>query len=138
MILLDTDSLSLHLFGHQRLLARVQAASEVPAITVVTQLEVLRGRAEALLKAADAEQLLRAQQGLFRSREHLAVFRIIPFDSVSAAEFDQLRMIKKLKKIGRADLLIASIARAHRATLVTRNVRDFCQVPGLQVVNWID
>jgi len=93
MILLDTDSLSLHLFGHQRLLARVQAASEVPAITVVTQLEVLRGRAEALLKAADAEQLLRAQQGLFRSREHLAVFRIIPFDSVSAAEFDQLRMI---------------------------------------------
>jgi tRNA(fMet)-specific endonuclease VapC len=43
-----------------------------------------------------------------------------------------------MSKIGRADLLIASIAMAHRATLVTRNVRHFAQIPGLVVVNWID
>jgi tRNA(fMet)-specific endonuclease VapC len=43
-----------------------------------------------------------------------------------------------LKKIGRADLLIASIARANKAILVTRNLKDFRQVPGLQVENWAD
>lgn len=37
MILLDTDSFTLHQYGQQRFLERLQAASEIPAITVVTQ-----------------------------------------------------------------------------------------------------
>ena len=60
------------------------------------------------------------------------------FDAQAAAVFDRLRGHKKLKKIGRADLLIASIALARRATLVTRNLRHFQQVPGLLVENWAD
>ncbi len=40
--------------------------------------------------------------------------------------------------MGRADLLIASMALARRATLVTRNVRHFPPVPGLTVENWMD
>jgi tRNA(fMet)-specific endonuclease VapC len=43
-----------------------------------------------------------------------------------------------LKKLGRADLLIASIALAHGATLVTRNLRHFHQIPGLYTENWAD
>lgn len=49
-----------------------------------------------------------------------------------------MRQEKKLKKIGRADLLIASIALAERALLVTRNLKDFKQIPGLHVENWAD
>ena len=63
---------------------------------------------------------------------------VIPFDARSAAEFDRLRQIKNLKRIGRADLLIASIALAQRATLVTRNLRHFRQIPGLNLENWAD
>ena len=55
-----------------------------------------------------------------------------------ASEFDRLRQSRKLKKIGRADLLIAAITLANRATLVSRNLKDFRQVPGLQVENWAD
>jgi predicted nucleic acid-binding protein len=44
---------------------------------------------------------------------------------------DRLRQTKKLKKIGRGDLLIAAIALAHRAKLIS-------QVSGLQVENWAD
>jgi tRNA(fMet)-specific endonuclease VapC len=59
-------------------------------------------------------------------------------DTASASEFDHLRRNKKLKRIGRADLLIAAITLAHRATLVTRNLKDFRQVPGLRTENWAD
>ncbi len=57
---------------------------------------------------------------------------------MAAAEFDRLRENRKLRKIGRADLLIACVALANRATLVTRNLKHFRQVPGLQVEDWVD
>ena len=38
--------------------------------------------------------------------------------------------------IGPHDTLIAATALRHQATLVTRNVREFARVPGLQWVNW--
>jgi tRNA(fMet)-specific endonuclease VapC len=59
-------------------------------------------------------------------------------DSAAAAEFGRLRQYKKLKKSGRADLLIAAITLANQATLVTPNVKDFRQVPGLPIENWAD
>lgn len=62
----------------------------------------------------------------------------VPFDSSAAVEFDRLRGIRALKKIGRADLLIASIALANRATLVTRNVRHFQRISNLKLENWVD
>ena len=34
--------------------------------------------------------------------------------------------------------MIAAITLAHRATLVSRNVKDFRRVPGMQVENWAD
>jgi tRNA(fMet)-specific endonuclease VapC len=138
MILLDTDSFSLHQFGHERFMERFRAATEVPAITIITQIEALRGRHDALLKAENGSRLLRAQQALARTIQHLDLFEVVLFDDPSAKEFDKLRENRKIKKIGRADLLIASLALANRATLVTRNVKHFRQVPGLQVENWAD
>ena len=38
--------------------------------------------------------------------------------------------------IGAHDTLIAATALRHQATLVTRNVREFARVPGLQCLNW--
>lgn len=138
MILLDTDTFSLHQLGNKRFLERFQAVSEMPAITVITQIEALRGRHDRLLKVEDGAQLLRAQQGLIRTVRHLALFQVVLLDDAAAAEFDRLRQNKKIKKIGRGDLLIASIALANRATLVTRNQKDFRQVPGLRIDNWAD
>ena len=59
-------------------------------------------------------------------------------DAETATVFDRLRSMKRLRKIGRADLLIASMAIASKATLVTRNVTHFKQVSGLDTVNWAD
>ena len=52
--------------------------------------------------------------------------------------FDTVVAEKKFKKIGLADRLIACIALAHDATLVTRNTKDFAIVPGLKLENWAD
>jgi tRNA(fMet)-specific endonuclease VapC len=138
MILLDTDTLTLYFKRHPRVVEKVQRAEEVPATSIVTRIEVLQGRFESVLKAANADQLLAAQERLEVAEDELAKFTIVPFDVAAATEFDRLRENKKLKKIGRKDLLIAAIALAHSATFVTRNLRDFRQVPGLRLENWAD
>jgi tRNA(fMet)-specific endonuclease VapC len=138
MILLDTDIFTLHQAGHPRILERSRAAAEVALITLVTQMEVLRGRHEAVFKAEDGARLLRAQQVLVLTLQHMRQFPVVLFEDAAAAEFDRLRQVKGLRQIGRADLLIASIALANRATLVTRNLKDFRKVPGLLVENWAD
>jgi tRNA(fMet)-specific endonuclease VapC len=140
MYILDTDTLSHLSAAHPRVLARRNnvPSSEI-AITIVTRIEVLQGRFDFLLKAATGQELLRAQFWLDKTIQDLAqVETVIAIDSAAAAEFDRLRQNKKLRKIGRGDLLIAAITLANRATLVTRNQNDFRQVPGLSTENWAD
>ena len=99
---------------------RVWQADRV-AITLVTRIEVLQGRFAPILKAADGGQLLRAQRWLQQNEQYMPGLEIVPFDAAAAAEFDKLRQNKKLKKIGRADLPIASIALAHGAPISRQN-----------------
>ncbi len=139
MHLLDTDTLTYLHAGHPRVVERLRELADPDVgTTIITKIELLRGRFDFMLKAATGAELLRAQQLLARTEELLAQIVIVPFDETSAVQFDRLQAVKGLKKIGRADLLIASIALAHRATLVTRNVRHFRQVPNLSVTNWVD
>ncbi len=139
MHLLDSDTLTYLHAGHPRVVERLRTLADPDVgITIITKIEVLRGRFDFVLKAATSVELLRAQQLLTRSEELLSQILIIPFDAASAYQFDQLRTTRGLSKIGRSDLLIASIALAQRATLVTRNLRHFRQVPNLNVVNWVD
>jgi tRNA(fMet)-specific endonuclease VapC len=138
MIVLDTDTLTLYLLNHPRVLERRRQAEDEVVITIISRIETLLGRFATLLKAADGSELQRGQGRLDQAERDLAPFRVLTVDTAAAAEFDRLRVNKKLKKIGRADLLIAAIALANRARLVTRNLKDFRQVPGLQVENWAD
>jgi len=92
-----------------------------------------------LLKAADGAELIRGQLWLEQTVRHLAAIpKVVSIDESVALEFDRLRQNKKLKKIGRGDLLIAAITLAHGATLVTRNLTDFRLVQGLKLENWAD
>jgi tRNA(fMet)-specific endonuclease VapC len=120
----------------------VQRTAEVGdteiGITSITKAEILRRRCENLLKAETAEETLKAQQRLDRSEQGLSRLMIAPFDEAAAKQLAYLSKIDRLKRIGRADLLIASIALANDATLVTRNQRHFRQVAGLKLVNWAD
>jgi tRNA(fMet)-specific endonuclease VapC len=134
MNLLDTDTLSLLMAGHILVTKRAEKAGSF-AIPIVARLEVLQGRFSSILKAEDGERLWRAQQYLSKSDEYISDLKIVPINEASAQRFDLLRKDRKLKKLGRADLLIAL---AHGATLVTRNLRHFRQIPGLNTENWAD
>jgi tRNA(fMet)-specific endonuclease VapC len=139
MYFLDTDTLTHSHLGTKNVVDRIKlVGAENIATTIVTAIEILRGRHEYLLKASDGTQLMRAQQLLDESEAILEDSQIFSVDSMAAAEFDKVRQIKKLQKIGRADLLIGCITLANDAVLVTRNVKDFRQVPGLKIENWVD
>jgi tRNA(fMet)-specific endonuclease VapC len=139
MHLLDTDTLTHLHAGHPQVIAHLRALDDpVVGTTIITKSELLRGRIDFLLKAATGAELLRAQQWFTRTEELLAQILIVPFGETAATQFDRLGATKAYRKIGRADLLIASIVLANRATLVTRNVRHFRQIHGITVINWVD
>jgi predicted nucleic acid-binding protein len=108
------------------------------ATTTITRFEVLRGRYGSILTAASRAELLLAQDRLTTDDEHLTELTILPITEAAADQFEKLQRNKKLKKIGRGDLLIACIALAHDATLVTRNRKDFQSIPNLRIENWAD
>jgi tRNA(fMet)-specific endonuclease VapC len=139
MYLLDTDTLTHLQFGNSNVAEKLRMNEDSEfGITIVTKVEILRGRIEYLLKAEDGINLLKAQELLFRTEALLSDLLVIPVDRAASVEFDRLRTVSKFRKIGQADLLIASITLANRAVLVTRNLRHFKQIPGLRVENWVD
>lgn len=139
--LLDTDTVT-HAhrarLGVRERIDAARAAGDVVAVGLVTRIEVLSGRFEAVLKAADGGGIARAQELLRSSEEYLAQFPVIPFNEAAASEFDRLRDDKWVRKVGRKDFLIACTALGRNATVVTRNTKDFAHVPGLKLENWAD
>ena len=66
MFVLDTDTLTHLLHGHPQVVERVARSAEEVVITVASRIEQLRGRFDAVFKAADAEALLEANPDLVR------------------------------------------------------------------------
>ena len=98
-------------------------------ISAVTLMELMYG-AEA---SAAVERNLRDIEG-FAAR--LDVF---PYDNEAAAHTGQLRA--ELRKIGRPigpyDEMIAGHARSRGLVVVTHNIKQFENVPGIRLTNWV-
>jgi tRNA(fMet)-specific endonuclease VapC len=138
MYLLDTNILTaLHTGNYKVINAIKQLEDPNIAITIITKVELIQGRISFLLKATNGQDLLRAQNLLSQTESLLSELEIVPFDQSAAQKFELLLTNKSLRKYGRADILIASIALANRATLVTRNTKDFQNIPNLKLANWM-
>jgi tRNA(fMet)-specific endonuclease VapC len=142
ILALETDIFSMLVQGHARVTARyaevIAAGEDEVTIPIIVRIEALRGRFAAILTAADRVGLMAAADFLERTERALSAYRVLPLTYHAGERFDRLKANKKLKKIGQADLLIACIALADDATLVTRNVKDFAPITGLKVENWAD
>ncbi len=69
----------------------------------------------------------------------LAAVGVLPFDPDAAQQSAVLRATMEARgtQLGPMDTLIAGIALAQRATLVTNNTREFKRVAGLKLDNWV-
>ena len=137
MYLLDTDIL-IHLHAGNARVTSCLSELENPdlAIKIITRIELRRARFDFVMKATGGNELIRAQQFLSRTEELLSQLQVIYFDLEAVEIFDRFKSNSRLRKIVRADCLIASIAMARRATLVTRNIKHFQKFPGLKITNW--
>ena len=139
MFVLDTNVVSEVLRGHETYLQRIRTTPKKVPIktTTVSRFEILvKGRYQAILAAANRDELLLAQNRLIGDEKRLNQFPMLDINDDAADHFERLRIAKGMRKIGRADLLIACITLAHNATLVTRNIKDFAKVPNLKIDNW--
>ena len=140
MIVLDTNYVSLFQYpGDERAMALRERLADSPdrdiVTTAITPEEQMRGWLSAIHAQREVHrQVLYYDRlvGLFR---FFAGWRILPFDQAAAVQFQSLRAGRV--RIGTMDLKIASIVLVQNATLLSSNLRDFDQVPGLRVEDWI-
>lgn len=130
MILLDTDHLNVLQIGkgsiYDALAERMNASPDQHfATTVVTFEEHMRGWLAGIRRARDVAKQVRFFQA----------WEVHRFDENAAQRFGDLR--RQRIRIGTQDLKIASIALEHDATLLSANLSDFNQVPGLRVEDWL-
>jgi tRNA(fMet)-specific endonuclease VapC len=132
---LDTDMLTLVEEGHPAVSRRfLQQRPEDVAITVLTVEEQLSGWYTALRKAKEPKKLAWAYRRLTDSLRFFARLQILTYNEAAIERYENLR--KRKVKIKRMDLRIAATTLEHNAILVTRNSKDFSQVPGLVIEDW--
>lgn len=135
LYLLDTDTLTLFIQGHQKVGARLLSVkpSEI-AISVITVEEHLSGWYTFLRKAQAPDRISLAYGRLASAVSWLNCFPIL---SLSVAAYQRSQQLLSLKlNVAKMDLRIAAIALEEGATVVTRNLRDFQRVPQLSVEDW--
>lgn len=79
-------------------------------------------------------QQIDAYGKLFDHAIRFQKYRLLPSDTAAAVEFERLKSLKL--RVGTQALRIAAIAIARHAILLTRNLRDFHRIPGLQMEDW--
>jgi tRNA(fMet)-specific endonuclease VapC len=131
MLILDSNTISYYFRGDPQVVPRLQALAPgdvgVPAVVEYElRYGLLRLPPEAAApRLAALAQLLRPLQ-------------VLPFDSECATHAARIRAGLEAAgtPIGPHNTLIAATALRFQSTLVTRNVREFSRVAGLQWVNW--
>jgi len=89
-----------------------------------------------LLSGARRSQRVEANLQLLKA--FFAPLQSLPFDDDCAEHYGKIHadLLTQGKPIGPNDTLIAAVARAHNATLITHNIGEFSRVVGLQIEDW--
>lgn len=133
--ILDTDTVSLFQHGHPAVCAAVanHVADDV-AISVLTVEEQLSGWYKELRRAKKPHALAAVYERMANTVRFYAFLPIHAFSEPAIARYEQLKRLKL--KVGKTDLRIGAVALERNAVVVTRNVRDFQRIPGLQIEDW--
>jgi tRNA(fMet)-specific endonuclease VapC len=139
MIILDTDCLSLLERQTGKDYLRLQSKlDEFPSddivTTIITYEEQMRGWMAFLARMRSIDEQVFAYETLKQYFDYFKTLTVIDFDKNAAEIYKNLKSQKI--RIGTMDLKIASIAISHNAILVSRNLRDFEEIPDLIIKDW--
>jgi tRNA(fMet)-specific endonuclease VapC len=134
----DADVLTEILMGRAPFVAR---ASQIPvqeqAVPIVVIEEVMRGRLNTIRQAEAGKGNVNVERAYSLFEGTLEAFRqvaVLPYTAAADELYQQWR--RQGIRIGTHDLRIGAICVACSAKLITRNRRDFEQVPGLLLEIW--
>jgi tRNA(fMet)-specific endonuclease VapC len=139
MIILDTDCLTMleRQTGTDYLVLQSKL-DEFPieeiTTTIITFEEQMRGWTAYIARMRSIDEQVFAYETLKQHFDYFKQLTIIDFDENAAAVYKDLKLQKV--RIGAMDLKIASIALSRNAILVSRNLKDFENVPNLVVKDW--
>ncbi len=131
MIYLLDSNVCIHLLNERNALIQRRFLAHLPAdiaLCSVVKAELFHG----------AWLSQRREANLHLLKAFFAPLQSLPFDDLCAEYYGQIRadLHKQGALIGPNDLMIATIARSHEATLVTHNTREFGCVAGLRMEDW--
>ena len=140
MIILDTDHFSAYPFtestGAQILRSRLAASGDPDVMTsIITFEEQMRGWMAKINRVHEPTEQVSIYARLLRLAVFFREWAILPYDTSAAREFTRLR--RQHRRLGPQDLKIAAIALTNDALLLCANLRDFRQISGLRVENWL-
>ena len=140
MLILDTDAITI-LFRREsplygKLLRRLERDPPHEVVTTIISVhEQLQGWLSVLNRTRLApNDLIKTYARLLTALEEYGAMTILQFDADAQSKFEEIR--QRARRMAAFDLRIASIALTRDATVLTRNLRDFRQVPGLEIEDW--
>jgi len=129
MKILDTDVCIELLRGNEQVIRSRQQTLDEVATTWITACELAYGAAKS--RSPERNQTL--------VTELLATLRVVGLDHPSAERFGRIK--SALERVGSiladADIMIAAIALAQGASLVTGNRRHYERIEALRIEDWI-
>ncbi|MEL7078870.1 MAG: type II toxin-antitoxin system VapC family toxin [Cyanobacteria bacterium J06582_2] len=119
-------------------MAGVGEHSDDVAITVITVQELFNGWNGKINDPKQADRLSYLYTKLWKTTNFFKSITVLNFDSDAENCYSMLKQNHKslAKKRIAKDIRIASIALTQNAIVVTRNEKDFSQVPNLRIENW--
>jgi tRNA(fMet)-specific endonuclease VapC len=132
--LLDTN-ICIHLFkGDERLLQKIETANLNQCyLSEITILELMFGvENSAPTRRESNRENLKWLQAAFSGRI------LLIGDGFAEYARQKVNLKQTGRPIGEFDLLIGSAAIAHNLVLITRNTKDFVNLSGIRLENWID
>jgi tRNA(fMet)-specific endonuclease VapC len=138
LYILDTDHVSLWIGNHPIVRQKTAECQGELAITIVTVQELFNGWVSRINDPAQATHQVRLYGKLSRVVAYLQEVEVLELDEKADLCFRQLLTHHPNLRKNRLqkDMRIAAIALSRNATIVTRNRRDFEQVPGLTIEDW--
>jgi tRNA(fMet)-specific endonuclease VapC len=140
MIVLDTDHLSILEYPerpqYQSLVSAMDQSADRDFVTTAVSLEEqLRAWLAAIHRSRNVHDQILYYTRMTGLIEFFGRWTILPFDEPAADRFESLR--SQGVRIGTMDLKIAAIALESDSLLLSANLHDFQQVPGLRVQDWL-